>query len=49
MLQRWMETVLLYCELQFKRVKVFAGIAQFFAIIEAEHAEQHPGETKKAV
>ena len=33
MLQRWLGTVLLYCEQQFKRVKGFAGIAQVMATI----------------
>jgi hypothetical protein len=31
MLQRWLGTVLLYCEQQFKRVKGFAEIAQVIA------------------
>ena len=48
MLQRWLGTVLLYCEQQFKRVKGFAGIAQVMATIEAEHAEPQPAQTKKA-
>ena len=48
MLQRWLGTVLLYCEQQFKRVKGFAGIAEVIATIEAEHAEQQPVQTKKA-
>jgi transposase-like protein len=48
MLQRWLGTVLLYCEQQFKRVKGFAGIAQVIATIEAEHAEPQPTQTKKA-
>ena len=48
MLQRWLGTVLLYCEQQFKRVKGFAGIAQVLATIEAKHAEQHLVQTKKA-
>lgn len=48
MLQRWLGTVLLYCEQQFKRVKGFAGIAQVIATIEAEHAEQQQVQTKKA-
>ena len=48
MLQRWLGTVLLYCEGQFKRVKGFAGIAQVIATIEAEYAESQPGQTKKA-
>jgi len=48
MLQRWLGTVLLYCEQQFKRVKGFAGIAQVLATIEAEHAEPQSAPTKKA-
>jgi len=48
MLQRWLGTVLLYCEQQFKRVKGFAGIAEVMATIEAEHAEPHSSPTKKA-
>lgn len=48
MLQRWLETVLLYCEHQFRRVKGVAGIAEVFATIEAEHAEPQPVQTKKA-
>ena len=48
MLQRWLGTVLLYCEQQFKRVKGFAGIAQVLTTIEAEHAEPQPVQTKKA-
>jgi putative transposase len=48
MLQRWLGTVLLYCEQQFKRVKGFAGMAQVIAAIEAEHAEQQLVQTKKA-
>jgi transposase-like protein len=48
MLQRWLGTVLLYCEQQFKRVKGFAGIAQVMATIEAEHTEPQPVQTKKA-
>ena len=48
MLQRWLGTVLLYCEQQFKRVKGYAGIAQVMATIEAEHAEPQPAQTKKA-
>ena len=48
MLQRWLGTVLLYCEQQFKRVKGFAGIAQVLATIEAEHVEQQLVQTKKA-
>jgi len=48
MLQRWLGTVLLYCEQQFKRVKGFAGIAQVLVTIEAEQMEQQPLQTKKA-
>jgi hypothetical protein len=48
MLQRWLGTVLLYGEQQFKRVKGFAGIVQVMATIEAEHAEPQPVQTKKA-
>ena len=48
MLQRWLGTVLLYCEQQFTRVKGFAGIAQVLATIEAEQMEQQPVQTKKA-
>lgn len=48
MLQRWLGTVLLYCEQQFKRVKGFAGIAQVMATIEAEQAELQPVQTRKA-
>ena len=48
MLQRWLGTVLLYCEQQFKRVKGFAGIAQVLATIEAERAEPQSASTKKA-
>jgi hypothetical protein len=45
---RWLGTVLLYCEQQFKRVKGFAAIAQVIATIEAEHAEPQSTQTKKA-
>ena len=48
MLQRWLGTVLLYCEQQFKRVTGFAGIAEVMATIEAEHAEPQLAQTKKA-
>ena len=40
MLQRWLGTVLLYGEKQFRRVNGGAEIAQVIAPIEAEHAEQ---------
>lgn len=49
MLQRWLGTVLLYCEQQFKRVKGFAGIVQVLATIEVEQAESQSASTKKAV
>jgi transposase-like protein len=48
MLQRWLGTVLLYCEQQFKRVKGFAGIAEVMATIEVEQAEPPQAQTKKA-
>jgi putative transposase len=48
MLQRWLGTVLLYCEQQFNRVKGFAAIAPIMATIEAEHAEPQSAPTKKA-
>ena len=48
MLQRWLGTVLLYCEQQFKRVKGFAEIPQIMTTIEAEHAEPPLVQTKKA-
>lgn len=48
MLQRWLGTVLLYCEKPCKRVKGFAEIAQVIATIEAEHAEPQSAPTKKA-
>ena len=48
MLQRWLGTVLLYCEQQFKRVKGFAGMAQVIATIKAEHAEPQSAPTTKA-
>jgi putative transposase len=48
MLQRWLGTVLLYCEKQFRRVKGVAGIAQVLATIEAEQAEPHSAPAKKA-
>ena len=48
MLQRWLGTVLLYCETQFGRVKGVAGIAQVIATIEAEPAEPQSVPTKKA-
>ena len=48
MRQRWLGTVLLYCEQPFKRVNGFAGIPQVMATIEAEHAEPQSAPTKKA-
>ena len=48
MLQRWLGTVLLYCEQPFKRVKGFAGIAEVSATIKAEHAESQLVQPKKA-
>ena len=48
MLQRWLGTVLLYCERQFRRVKGIAEIPQVIATIEAEYAEQQLVQTKKA-
>ena len=48
MLQRWLGTVLLYCEQQFNRVKGFAEIAQVLATIEAEQAAPQSAPTKKA-
>lgn len=48
MLPRWLGTVLLSCEGQFKRVNGFAGIAQVLATSEAEYAESQPGQTTKA-
>ncbi|MEX2493622.1 MAG: transposase, partial [Nitrospirales bacterium] len=49
MLQRWLGTVLLYCEKQFRRVKGFAEMAQVMATIEREQAEQHtPSRTQAA-
>ncbi|TKB75923.1 MAG: IS256 family transposase [Nitrospira sp.] len=48
MLQRWLGTVLFYCEQQFNRVKGFAGIAQVLATIEAEQAKPQSTPTTKA-
>jgi len=48
MLQRWLGTVLLYCEKRFKRVKGFVEIAQVMATIEVEQAEQETPSTTKA-
>jgi transposase-like protein len=48
MLQRWLGTVLLYCEGRFKRVKGYAEIGQVIATIEAIHAEPPLVQTKKA-
>ena len=48
MLQRWLGTVLFYCEQQFNRVKGFAGIAQVIATIEVEQAEPQSAPTTRA-
>ena len=48
MLQRWLGTGLRYGEQQFKRVTGVAGIAEVMATIEAEHAEPHLVQAKKA-
>ena len=48
MLQRWLGTVLRYCEQQFPRVEGFAEIPPVIAIIQAEHAEPQLAQTKKA-
>jgi putative transposase len=57
MLQRWLGTVLLYCEKQFRRVKGFAEMAQVMATMsstplqreQAEQPLQHtPSRTKAA-
>ena len=48
MLQRWLGTVLLYCEQQFKRGKGFAGITPVVETIETEQAEPQSASTKKA-
>ena len=48
MLQRYLGTVLMYCEQQFKRVDGFGGIAGVMATIEAGHAEPPLAQTKKA-
>lgn len=48
MLQRWLGTVLLYCEQQFNRVKGFAEIAPVIATIEVEHTEPQSAPTTKA-
>ena len=48
MLQRWLGTVLLYCEQQFNRVKGYAEIAQVLATIEAEQAKPQSTPTTKA-
>ena len=48
MLQRWLGTVLFYCEQPFKRVNGFARIAEVMATIEAEHAELQLVQAKKA-
>lgn len=46
--QRWMGTVLLYCEKQFRWVKRIAGIAQILAAVETGQAEPQSTQTKKA-
>jgi putative transposase len=48
MLQRWLGTVLLYGEQQFRRVKGFADIAQVMATIEREQAEPQPSSKTQA-
>lgn len=48
MLQRWLGTILLYCEGRFKRVKGYAEIAQVIATIEVERTEPHATQVKKA-
>jgi len=48
MLQRWLGTVLLYCEGQFKRVKGYVGTAHVIATTEAAQAEPKPAQAKKA-
>lgn len=48
MLQRWLGTVLLYCEGRFKRVKGYAEIAQVIATIEVERTEPQATQVKKA-
>ncbi len=48
MLQRWLGSVLLYCEGCFNKVKGFEGIAQVIVTIEAEQAEQQSAPMKQA-
>ena len=49
MLQRWLGSVLLHCEEQFKKVEGYKEIAQAVANIEAlEQAEQRPAAMKRA-
>lgn len=48
MLQRWLGTVLLYCEQQLRRVKGFADIGQVMATIEREQAEPQPSSKTQA-
>jgi transposase-like protein len=48
MLQRWLGTVLRYCEQQCTRVKGVTGMAQVMAAMEAEHAEPQLVQAKKA-
>lgn len=47
-LQRWLGTVLLFCEQRFRKVKGYAEIAQVRATIEAEQAEAPSAPSKKA-
>ena len=49
MLQRWLGSVLRYCECQLKKVTGYADIAQVIATIEAAHAEPQSALVKKAV
>jgi putative transposase len=48
MLQRWLGSVLLHCEGQFKKVEGYKEIAQVVVNIEAEQAEPQPAPMKKA-
>ena len=48
MLQRWLGSVLLYCEGCFNKVKGFEGIAQVIVTIKAEQAEQQSAPMKQA-
>ena len=47
MLQRWLGTVLLCCDQQFKRVKSFAEIVQVLGTVEAGQIARQPLQTKK--